>query len=72
MTLPEIILHCAGNKELVKEFDRLNGSNLLRAGTPLDLAIDDASGRTAADVAKFAEFVRVIVCGTLMKEEGTL
>lgn len=47
----------AANRELVAEFDRLTGSNLLRRGSPIELAVDDATGRAEADVAAFVGFV---------------
>lgn len=47
----------AANKDLVREFDRLHKTNLSLNGGPLDLAIDQATGRLEADAAAFAEFV---------------
>jgi hypothetical protein len=57
----EVLLICGRNRELVAEFDRLHKSNLSRRGTGLDLMIDDAAGRTDADVRAFAEFVREFI-----------
>lgn len=48
----------SGNSELVGNFDRLTGSNLLLRGNELELAIDQASGRLDADMGRFADFVR--------------
>ncbi|WP_237715864.1 hypothetical protein [Rubrivivax gelatinosus] len=42
----------------MREFDRLYKTNLVFSGSPLDLAIDEASGRLDADAAAFAAFVR--------------
>lgn len=58
--------HCclaeaANNRELIREFDRLYGHNLSRRGAPLDLLVDDASGRMEVGVAAFCEFVRECV-----------
>jgi hypothetical protein len=61
MTLREIILHSAGNRDLVREFDRLTGSNLALVGSPLDISIDEASGRLSADVRAFVAFVATYV-----------
>lgn len=61
MTFDQAVLRCAANTELVTQFDRLNGTNLSRKGSPIELAIDDASGRTNADLAKFVDFVAEIV-----------
>ncbi len=54
-----------GTPELVENFDRLTGFNLLRKGSPVELAIDDATGRQEAGVRAFAEFVRDYVYGLL-------
>ncbi len=51
----------AANQELVVEFDRLNGSNLSRKGSVLDLLIDDSTGRTDAGVQEFVEFVKTCI-----------
>jgi hypothetical protein len=53
----ECLTVAANTPELVAEFDRLTGHNLSRAGTPMDLAIDDASGRTEAGAKEFIDFV---------------
>jgi hypothetical protein len=45
----------AANSELVREFDRLRGTNL--RGSPVDLAVDKATGRLASDLQSFIEFV---------------
>lgn len=45
------------DRELIKQFDRLKGHNLSRSGTGLDLAIDDASGRTESALDDFTDFV---------------
>ncbi len=47
---------CADSPEFVAQFDRLRGTNIQRKGTPLELAIDDATGRFEADSKKFAKF----------------
>jgi hypothetical protein len=47
----------AVNAELVAEFDRLQHTNLSRHGAPLELAIDDATGRTSEEIAGFLRFV---------------
>lgn len=46
-----------GNQELVANFDRLRGTNLSGAGSPLALAIDQATGRLDSDMQAFADFV---------------
>lgn len=56
-TMLECFVAAANEPELVSEFDRLTGHNLSRDGSPLELAIDDASGRTDAAVSDFIKFV---------------
>ena len=48
----------ASNKELVAEFDRLTGHNLSRTGAPIELMVDDTSGRTEEALRDFVAFVR--------------
>jgi hypothetical protein len=57
MTFMQCLTECANNKELVKEFDRLADCNLSFDGTPIDLMIDQATGKLADDLQKFIEFV---------------
>lgn len=53
----EYVRECARNKELLAEFDRLNGTNLsFRQTPPIVQAIDMATGKTADDVARFLAF----------------
>jgi hypothetical protein len=56
MTFENFLFECAKNVDLVAEFDRLQGSNLARRGTTIDLAIDDATGRTTDDARAFIAF----------------
>ena len=44
--------------ELVKEFDRLKGTNLSQVGTPFELLIDAHTGPLEHDFNEFVEFVR--------------
>lgn len=57
MTFRECVLKCAANMELVKEFDRLRGTNLCRKGAPIEQAVDDATGRYEQDAIQFINFV---------------
>ena len=52
------VLAAINEPELVKEFDRLRHTNLSQIGSPLDLLIDEQTGRLEADFNKFVEFVR--------------
>ena len=57
MLFHEVLMEAAGNKELVKEFDRLNGTNLSLKGTPIEIEIDKATGKLDDDMIKFINFV---------------
>lgn len=61
VTFGEFVFMCAGNKDLVREFDRLTGSNLGMNGTGLDLMIDRVTGRTAEGLEEFVAFVHEFV-----------
>lgn len=61
----ELCIHCASNQELVREFDRLNGTNLSEIGrrSPIAAMIDEATGRDADTMRKFMTFVyECVVC----------
>ncbi len=47
---------CASNRELLAQYDRLRGTNLSLHGAPMDLLIDQATGRLEADALGFFEF----------------
>lgn len=51
------LMQAAANDELLSQFDRLAGTNLTRQGSPINLAIDAATGRHEDDVRRFIEFV---------------
>lgn len=65
LTFTHCLMECAANKELVREFDRITGHNLSRKGAPIELMVDDATGRTDAGAAAFAEFVHDTVWSRL-------
>jgi len=52
------VLAAINEPELVKEFDRLRGTNLSLAGKPIELLIDESTGRMEHDFEEFVEFVR--------------
>lgn len=58
VSFSECVTTAFSTKELVAEFDRLGGTNLLLQGTPLDVEIDWASGRVHRELQLFIEFVR--------------
>lgn len=43
--------------ELLTQIDRLYGTNLKGKGAPIELAIDNATGRMKHDMEKFCRFV---------------
>lgn len=52
-----MLFHIAlADSEVCEEFDRLKGTNVSRKGSPLELAIDDGSGRYASDMLRFRAF----------------
>lgn len=57
MTFSEVLTECLRNKPLLKEYDRLRGTNLSLKGSGLDLQIDQATGRLAVELKDFVEFV---------------
>lgn len=69
MNFEEIVLECCRNQALVSEFDRLTGSNLSLRGKPIELMVDQATGKLADDVAKFVAFVYECVWLRLPREE---
>ena len=48
---------CLKTPELLAQIDRLYGTNLQLKGTPIELMIDKATGRQAADLQTFLRFV---------------
>lgn len=47
---------CFDNRELKTQFDRLRGTNVSRRGSPMNVMIDDATGKFEADARAFFEF----------------
>jgi hypothetical protein len=69
------LLEAAATPGMLVEYDRLNGTNLARRGTPLDLAIDQATGRMEAEIEGFVEFVRTYIYWPVMhkaEQEGKI
>lgn len=63
MTFFACLLQCLDTPELVREFDRLCGTHLstLTSRSPLDAAIDEATGRDMAALEQFAAFVHEFI-----------
>ena len=49
---------CAGNGELLANYDRLRGTNLAGRGTPIDRLIDEATGKLEAEALAFFDWRR--------------
>lgn len=56
-----VLQEVAAMPDYLTSFDRLTGANLSRRGAPIELAIDEASGRLDAELRQFAGFVHDIV-----------
>ena len=53
-----VCLHaCVDEPELLAQFDRLYGTNIRLLGTPIERAIDVATGRQKSDIEQFLRFV---------------
>lgn len=59
MSFEECVIFCAGNQELVREFDRLYGTNLSQIGrrSGIERLVDEATGYTADSMRKWVAFV---------------
>lgn len=68
VTFADCIRACLDSPELLEHLDRLRGTNLSRRGSPLELAVDDATGRTGADLAVFLDFVKDCIWDRLPPE----
>jgi hypothetical protein len=69
LTFMDCINAALDSPELVKQFDRLYGANLMRQGHPLELAIDDACNRTSYDCRQFLNFLWEYVFTRVAKTE---
>lgn len=49
---------CAGNGELLANYDRLRGTNLAGRGTPIDRMIDEATGKLEEEAQAFFDWCR--------------
>ena len=57
LSFQDVVLECIQMPKLVKEFDRLYGTNVALRGEPINVMIDKSSGRWEADLNKFFKFV---------------
>lgn len=72
MTFEQCLLHCAGNQELVEQFERLSGHRRLKSLTSIERAIDDACGYDCEHeyAIAFASFVWEFVWCTLVAADS--
>lgn len=56
-TFTDCLMMAAANKELVANYDRLCGTNLIMEGSLLELMTDKATGRQDAELEAFVDFV---------------
>lgn len=70
MTFAEVVQETAKNKELLREYDRLNGTNLSMRGTPIAIQIDLATGRVESEVPGFVKFVHDCIWLPLVAQHG--
>lgn len=69
MTFEQCVIECARNQELIQGFDRLTGTNLQLRGAPIEIMIDEATGRLSDDVRRFVSFVDEWIWTPLLEGE---
>ena len=70
-TFEECVIEAFANKELLSEYDRLNKTNLMKKGSPIDLMIDGACDRYDQDIKGFFSFVKTAVFEPLIGRKST-
>lgn len=65
----EALSEALNHMEFVREFDRLNGTNLMRRGSPIELAVDMGTGRYESDVKEFVAFFDEYVWQPLIENQ---
>lgn len=63
----ECLRAAVANRDLLREYDRLYGSNLSMRGSPVQLVVDQVTGRLDAEFREFAEFVERYIYGPLVR-----
>ena len=69
ITLHDCIMKAAENKELIAQYDRLNGTNLSLNGSVIDLMVDKSSGRQKSEIEGFIKFVHDVIYTPIAKEQ---
>lgn len=67
MTFGDVVIECARNREFVAGFERLTQTPALST-TPIESAIDEATGHRHEYCARFCEFVYETVWSRLPPE----
>jgi len=57
VTFYQCIMECAGIPEFISNYDRLRGTNLSCKGHPINVLVDEATGRLQTELEAFIEFV---------------
>lgn len=57
LTFLTCVQEAAGCRELIEQVDRIYHTNLLQRGSPIDIMIDEATGRADSDKQTFLRFV---------------
>ena len=68
LTYGEALIEASRNTEMLAQFDRLYGTNLCGRGTPIEVAVDNVTGRLEAEAAKFVEFFDDVIWSRAPRE----
>lgn len=64
----DVVATCLENRELVAEYDRLNGTNLSKKLSPIENAIDSATGKREQELLGFIAFVDLVIWSQLIEK----
>lgn len=64
-----VVKTCLKNKEFVAEYDRLNGTNLSKKLSPLENAIESATGLREKELLSFIAFVDLAIWSPLIEKQ---
>lgn len=56
LTLEQVLWDCANNKDFVREYDRIRGTNVGLRQSPMSNEIDRTTGKWQSEVKAFFEF----------------
>ncbi|KAB7891349.1 hypothetical protein [Poseidonibacter ostreae] len=66
VTLEACVMACYQNDDFVREFNRLNNTDIKKNTTPIDKAIDEATGKNKEELELFVEIVDKTVYRTFL------